>query len=44
MLEMELLVGAEGVEPATPDVTGWYSNQLNYSTNISASSADIRCH
>ena len=25
-----------GLEPATPGVTGRYSNQLNYRTNISA--------
>ena len=25
-----------GLEPATPCVTGMYSNQLNYQTNISA--------
>ena len=31
---IKIMVGAEGVEPATPGVTGRYSNQLNYRTNI----------
>ena len=28
--------GTEGLEPATPGVTGLYSNQLNYCTIVSA--------
>ena len=31
---IKIMVGAEGVEPATPGVTGRYSNQLNYRTNV----------
>ena len=34
LLPHKILVGAEGVEPATPGVTGRYSNQLNYRTNV----------
>ena len=26
----EKMAGATGLEPATPSVTGWYSNQLSY--------------
>jgi hypothetical protein len=28
------MAGATGLEPATPSVTGWYSNQLSYAPGI----------
>ncbi len=27
------MAGVTGLEPATPSVTGWYSNQLSYTPN-----------
>ena len=33
-MRLHLLAVRTGLEPATPCVTGMYSNQLNYRTNV----------
>ncbi len=40
MTDIKKLAEWTGLEPATPGVTGRYSNQLNYHSRISVSTLD----